>query len=190
MENYNLLKGQHPDYISLEQFCKICKIAKRSAKYLVDNGIVPAIDSGKKTRRYQIAIDDVIAYLQRRDREGSLIPTGVVTSGCHKPSTRKSFSRLVTQGQECEVTEFFRCICTNYPDVLTTADIAELLGLTKSTIIKMLDARHLKSITDTPKYLIPKKYLLEFVATRRFLALSSDSEAYKALIEKFEVWRD
>ena len=189
MENYNLLKGQYPNYISLEQFCKICKVAKRSAKYLVDNGIVPAIDSGKKTRRYQIAIDDVIAYLYRRDREGSLIPTGVVTSGFHKPSTRKSFSRLVTLGHEHEVTEFFRYICSDYPDVLTTADIAGLIGLTKSTVLKMITAGNLKSISSETKHFIPKVYLFEFVSTHRFLALSSDSETYKALIEKFEAWR-
>ena len=98
MKNYSHLKRQYPGYISLDQFHKICKIAKRSAKYLVDSGIVPAIDSGKKTHRYQIAIEDVIAYLRRRDREGSMIPTGLLTSGQREPSICASFSRLVELG--------------------------------------------------------------------------------------------
>jgi|GEM_PF-4351594 len=31
--------------------------------------------------------------------------------------------------------------------------------------------------------------LFEFVATRRFLALSSDADAYREMLESFEVWR-
>jgi len=189
MKNYSHLKRQYPGYISLDQFHKICKIAKRSAKYLVDSGIVPAIDSGKKTHRYQIAIEDVIAYLRRRDREGSMIPTGLLTSGQREPSTRVSFSRLVELGEENQVAEFFQHITTDYPDVLTVADIVKLSGIGKSTILKMLEAGHLKSITNSPKHLIPKAYLFEFVATRRFLALSSDSDAYREVLESFEVWR-
>jgi len=189
MKNYSHLKRQYPGNVSLDQFHRICKIAKRSAKYLVDNGIVPAIDSGKKTHRYQIAIDDVIAYLRRRDREGSMIPTGLLTSGQRKPSTRASFSRLTALGQESEVAEFFCHICIDYPDVLTTSDIVELTGIGKSTILKMLEVGHLKSITNSPKHLIPKPYLFEFVSTRKFLALSSDSDAYKELLKSFEVWR-
>lgn len=189
MKNYSHLKRQYPGYISLDQFYKICKIAKRSAKYLVDNGIIPSIDSGKKTHRYQIAIEDVIVYLRRRDREGSMIPTGLLTSGQREPSTRASFSRLVALGQESEVAEFFLHICADYPDVLTTADIVELTGIGKSTVLKMLEAGHLKSISSSPRHLIPKQYLFEFIASRRFLALSSNSDAYREVLKSFEVWR-
>lgn len=189
MKKYSYLKRQYPGYVSLDQFYRICKIAKRSAKYLVDNGIVPAIDTGKKTHRYQIAVDDVITYLRCRDREGSMIPTGLLTSGQREPSTRVSFSRLVALGQESVVAEFFQHTCADYPDVLTTADVVKITGISKSTILKMLETGHLKSISDNPR-LIPKAYLYEFVATRKFLALSSDSDAYKEVLEKFEMWRN
>ena len=39
MEKYQALKEQYPDYVSLDQFYRICGIAKRSALYLVQNGI-------------------------------------------------------------------------------------------------------------------------------------------------------
>ena len=56
------MRTQYTDPISLDQLRVICKIAKRSARYLVENGIIPAVDTGRKTWRHQIAIDDVIAY--------------------------------------------------------------------------------------------------------------------------------
>lgn len=49
--------------ITKEQFCRICHISKRHAKYLLDSGLVKCMDSGKKTRRYTIQAKDVWAYL-------------------------------------------------------------------------------------------------------------------------------
>ena len=57
---YESLREKYPEFISLDQLHKVCGIAKRSAKYLVDNGIIPYQDTGRQTWRYKIAIDDVI----------------------------------------------------------------------------------------------------------------------------------
>jgi len=92
MKKYEELKTQYPEYISLDQFYRICKIAKRSAIYLIQHGIVPSITTDKKTWRYKIKIDDVITYLQRRDEVGSMIPRGAATSRKKKFAEIKLFS--------------------------------------------------------------------------------------------------
>lgn len=108
-KNYEQLRAQYPEYISLDQFYKICHIAKRSAQYLVQHGIVPAVDTGKRTWRYQIAIADVIAYLQQRDEQcSSMIPPGAASSRpSRSQNTPLSFSSLVKQGKETEVYRYF-----------------------------------------------------------------------------------
>jgi len=193
MEKYATLKNQYPDLLSLDQVHRICRIAKRTARYLVENGIIPAIDTGKKTWRYQIAIDDVITYLDRRDKFGSMIPPGAVTSRYRereaKMNNRKSFSELVTQGQEQELAKYFSFIYKNYDDVLTTADIVEMTGLDKSTVQKLLRSGHIKSLERRPTYLVPKQYLLDFVVTRRFLEAKSNSETFKKILGGFEIWK-
>lgn len=93
MEKYETLKNQYPEFISLDQLYRICRIAKRSALYLIQHGIIPAIDTGRTTWRYKIAIDDVITYLQRREQTGSMIrmiPMGAVTSRRHKQTGGRS----------------------------------------------------------------------------------------------------
>ena len=121
MKKYEKLKTKYPSYISLEQLCTICHIAKRTARYLVTNGIIPSIDTGRKTWRYKILIDDVITYLRQREQKGSMVPKGAVNS--RKTSRRKrSFSQEIAPGDEHEVVEYFTCIYADYPDVLTTAD--------------------------------------------------------------------
>ena len=193
MQNYTELKKKYPDYICLDELSRICKIAKRSARYLVEHGIIPAIDTGKKTWRYQIAIDDVIAYLDRREKFGSVIPPGAVTSRYReresKMNNRKSFAELVTQGQEHEIAEYFSFIYAEYGEVLTTLEVAEMTGLHKNTVQKYAKAGHIKWLERRPTYLIPKQYLLEFVVTRRFIEAKSESETFKKILGGFEIWK-
>ena len=177
MKKYESLKEQYPEYVSLDQMYRICKIAKRSALYLVKHGIIPAVDRNQKTWRYKIALDDVITYLRRREQLGSMIPPGAVTSRQYvkKVGVRKSFSQLVVPGRESEVAEYFSYIYADYEEVLTTADVAEMTGLNKSSIMKLAKAGLIKSLTNMPRYLIPKQYLMEFVVTRRFLEAKTNS---------------
>ena len=195
MENYEELKTQYPEYISLDNLYKICKISKRSAVYLVKHGIIPAIDTGKQTWRYKIAVTDVITYLQQRDKLGNMIPPGAVSSrkkdrSNYQYGNRKSFAELVTQGYENEVAEYFNFIYADNQEILTTNDIADMTGLNRGTIMKLAQKGLIKSIADKPKYLIPKQYLLEFVVTRRFLEAKTHSELFKKILGGFEIWKN
>jgi excisionase family DNA binding protein len=192
MQNYTALKDKYPDFLCLDELSRVCKIAKRSARYLVEHEIIPAIDTGKQTWRYQIAIDDVISYLMRRDQFGSMIPPGAVTSRYKTrkyTGNRKSFSEMVKKGQEHKIAEYFSFIYAEYGEVLTTLDVAEMTGLHKNTVQKLAKSGHIKWLERRPTYLIPKQYLLEFVVTRRFLEAKSDTEAFKKLLGGFEIWK-
>jgi len=193
MDSYETLKNQYPSYISLDQLYVICKIAKRTARYLVTNGIIPAIDTGRKTWRYKISIDDVITYLRQRDQFGSLVPVGAVTSKKKKnyaTGKRSSFAQLMMYGQEKSVVGYFDHLCSEYGDVLSVCDIADITGLHKKTLLRLLKAGHIKSMASSPRYIIPKSYLLEFVSTKRFRDIRTSSEKFIKLIEGFEAWRN
>ena len=192
--NYNALRNQYPDFLSLDELRRVCRISPRSARYLVENGIIPAIDTGKITWRYKIDIDDVITYLQQREVHGSMIPPGAVTSRNNiKKSSgityRKSFSELVKPGQERIIAEYFRFVFADWGDVLTTVDIADMTGLRRGTVLKLAKSGHIRSIESSPKYLVPKKYLLEFVVTPRFIEARSNSDEFKKVLGGFEIWK-
>ena len=61
--DYSALLMEYPEVISKEQVYRICHISKRKATWLLENGIIPCKDSGKKTRRFQVRTIDVINYL-------------------------------------------------------------------------------------------------------------------------------
>jgi excisionase family DNA binding protein len=189
-EKYGELRNEYPEYISLDQLYRICRICKRSALYLIKNGIIPSIDTGKKTWKYKILINDVIEYLRYRDRYGSMIPPGAVSSRTNKrTSDRKSFAYIVYPGQAGEIATYFKYIYAEYDDILTVNDVTDMTGLNKSTIQKMLRAGHIKSTMVRPKYLIPKQYLLEFVVTRKYIEARTKSEHFMKILGGFEIWK-
>ena len=58
---------EYPEYITKEQMYRICHISKKTCLFLLQSGLVPNIDSGRKTRCYKIKTTDVLQYLRDRD---------------------------------------------------------------------------------------------------------------------------
>ena len=187
MNKYENLRTEYPAYISLDQLHMICRIAKRTARYLVTNGIIPAIDTGRKTWRYKISIDDVIVYLRKRDKQGSMVPVGA--TGSRTTKLRKSFAQAVALGQEQEVVDYFEYVYADYPDVLTAHDMATMTGLHKKSFQRIISAGQIKVLASEPRYIIPKVYFWEFIGSRRFIDCWSSSEEFIKILEGFEVWK-
>ena len=109
MKKYESLKAKYPERISLNQLYQICRISKRSARYLLKNGVIPCIEnSGNKTWRYSIAIDDVITYLRRREQWGSMIPKGMANNAREK----KHLPPICTDDKK-KVISYFRIYVEN-----------------------------------------------------------------------------
>ena len=77
--DYSALLKDYPPIISKDQLYRICHISKRKATWLLENGIIPCEDSGKKTRRFKIRIIDVIQYLETLENspEQIVVPVGI-----------------------------------------------------------------------------------------------------------------
>lgn len=58
VSKYRYLLNQYPETVQKEQFRIICHISKRTARYLLQSGLVPCVQSGKKTRNYTIIRTD------------------------------------------------------------------------------------------------------------------------------------
>jgi len=126
--------------------------------------------------------------MQNRENAECLIPKGAVSSR-KAASSRSSFSQVLAPGREHEVAEYFAFLYADSSDVLTVADIVRMTGLLKTTVIKHLCTGHIRSISSSPRYLVPKVYLLDFVASQHFIELRTDSQEFKRILVGFEEWR-
>ena len=74
----------YPDPMSRNDFRIVCHIGTRTSLYLLQSGLVPCKNNGKKTRCYKIAKKDVAEYLYRRESATPRPAGGITTT----PSTR------------------------------------------------------------------------------------------------------
>ena len=80
-----------PETLSKEQFYKLCHISKSTALHLLQSGIVPCVNSGMKTRCYQIKKEDVQEYLSKR----AIFPEAYsAPSGWYCSNNKKSYKRV------------------------------------------------------------------------------------------------
>lgn len=187
MGTYDHLRSQFPEQVSLEQMYKICHMAKRSAKYLLDNGIVPCVDSGKKTCRYMIKIDDIIVYLESRARIGTQIPNGALTS--RKSQHRFSFASIILNASnEVEVKHYFEFLYADFPDVVDTTDLVEMTGFHKSHLLKLLKSGEIEALNIDNTYFIPQSCVLNFVSSSHYLNSKSNSPKFLRILGGFEKW--
>lgn len=190
-KKYAKLFEEYPEYISLDQMRVICRIAKRTARFLLENGIVPCENTGKKTWRYKIKLVDVIAYLQEREEVGSRLPSGMLSS--RSPYIPK-VPLIREAAMRDQLSDYFQYIYENYPELLLTPDASEMTGLDKATILSRIRSGDLKAKMVTHlgvnKYIIAKQDLIAFTSSASFLEARTTSETFKKIIGGFEIWHN
>lgn len=177
---------QYPEYITKDQMYRICHISKKTCLFLLESGLVPNIDSGKKTRRFKIKTTDVIQYLHDRDDYPELYkaPDGFyMRDGCKKAP---SFEDVFTKEDLTSMREYYEMLLKDYPDVLNVRQVAQFTGYGESSVAKWCSKQELKNFFIRQKFQIPKEYLLDFLVSRYFIGIAVKSEKHKMFNEQLK----
>ena len=178
----------YPDPMSRNDFRIACHIGTRTSLYLLQSGLVPCKNNGKKTRCYKIAKKDVAEYLYRRESDPMRYtpPSGwYYNYPKHKKPAASLERKLNYKGEERLLAkEWYEQQLANYPDVLTVAQVCEVTGYQRHTILKWCSKGLLKTILQTPKYMIPKVWLLEFVTSDFFNEIGRKCGKHYAAIKE------
>ena len=182
---YQQILASYPEYISKDQMYRICHISKRTCQYLLESGIVPNIDSGKKTRRFKIKTADVVEYLRRRQVSPSLYhaPTGYYSK------KTLYFDEVFTEEDLQNMRGFYEALLFNHPDVLTTMQVAAFTGYNKNSVSSWCSKGVLKAFFLKQSYHIPKEYLIDFLASKSFICIAVQSNRHKWFNEQIRRMR-
>lgn len=120
---YQWVIDEYPPVITKDQLYKICHISKRTASHLLENGLIPCQCSGKKTRKYKIAIADVEEYLKRCDLTPNDYTALENWYGCKvkKTNKKKPFRFPKDMQQQQQLLEYAVVYLEDYDDVLSIA---------------------------------------------------------------------
>ena len=114
------------EYVTQEQVRLMLHISKRKAKYMLDNGIIHCINTGKKTRQYRVKVSDIEYYMEHPyDFAVGMFPSG----SKHKP-VKKEAVRLDDE----VVREYYLKLLSKENDMLSVQEISKLTGYSTSAI--------------------------------------------------------
>ena len=184
---YEQMLAAYPDPMSRVQLRKAAHIGTRTSQYLLQSGLVPCVNTGKKTRCYKIAKKDVIQYLKDREHR----PQDYLPPSKWYHHAKQSFAKPCTHGWHIDysrtprkqVERWYERQFKALPDVLDVKTVSALLGYNPKTVMHWCSAGLLKSIMQKPKYLIPKRWLIEFAASDAYNNIHRKSEKHSAAIE-------
>lgn len=141
MNDYGYLREEYPPILSSEQVRKILHISKRKCAEMLHNGVIPCVDTNKKTRRYFITLDDVIAYINSSEESQNAV----------KPKQPPSDFR------DKLADEWY-----NVPDVLTITDVATITGYSANAVDRWIVKGSLRSAIVQTGLITCREWLIDF----------------------------
>ncbi len=174
-EYYSEILKKYPEYITKDQMYRICNISKKTCLFLLENKLVPNIDSGKKTRRFKIKTTDVINYLKDREINPGLYraPSGYYIEYDKQKIT--DFALAFSKDNRIAIRLFYENKLIEYPDVMDIYEVAEFTGYNKNSVIRWCNKGYLKYFNILQKYKIPKEYLLDFLISDYYINIFKKS---------------
>lgn len=172
---YQDILEQYPIYMTKDQMYRICHISKKTCLFLLESGLVPCLDSGKKTRRFKIKTTDVIHYLEDRDIHPEYYkpPEGYYKQP-HIPQPR-----ALSEHDLLVMRQFYEKELASWPDVMTIKQVSAFTGYGKTSVERWCSKQHLKSFYIKRRYYIPKEYLIGFLVSGFFICSSVKAEGHK-----------
>ena len=122
------------EYLSGDQLYRFLHISKRKMKYLLENGYIPVIDTGKKTYRYKVKKCDAEKFKDRMELEsGFLVELKGRFGSCDSFTTAELVHALKDDERE-EFRKFLTKLWKKYPDALPAKKAAELADISAQRV--------------------------------------------------------
>jgi hypothetical protein len=170
MSKYDYLREQYPQAVSKEQLYKICGIAKDTAWIFLHSGVIPCKDTGRKTRRYSIQLDDVISFLEKRDN--GQVPTRGELKFL-RPKNPDIRDGVVWKRYK---ERYFRELLRSMPDAVSPQEMGEAIGLSKTIIHQNVLHGIIEAAIVGRCYMIPKESVLAFMMSNQYQDGNGSSE--------------
>lgn len=171
------LKTTYPDEITKDQFYRICHISKKTASYLLDCGLVPCTNSGKKTRKYKIRLDDVIAFLDAREKNPLAFKAPDNFYSCNAYNPYAINIERVSKNKDI-FRRFLKKQLADYADVISPSKVSEITGYSTKSVALWCENGKLKSFNIFNRIKIPKEYLLDFLTSDEAFLIAKKSRKH------------
>ena len=173
---------ENEKYINKEELRIMLHISKRKASWMLENGVIPCINSGKKTRQFKIKLSDVEEFV----RTGKEINAPVGQFSAAKYNKRKLIHTRLTEQELAIFREYLTYKFRHKPDALTIIQAKKLIGYSASTISGYVSSGKIKGVTYFSHFILPKDDLIAFLTSAYGNKIVNKSKAHTKLIDDWK----
>lgn len=178
MSDYSFLADKYPEYVSKDQFYRIAHISKATAKYYLDNGFIPCRASKKKTRRYRIALKDIIFFMEERDKSPEKYYLPKHFNNPFLTGEERQRKRMPRNGNYADSYKLKRANeiknyrhyleqqFADYPDMMTKAQIRQVTGHSIPVLNTWIKSGKVKYIYTRSTHFVQKKSVISYLYDR------------------------
>ncbi len=180
----------YPPILTLENVRVILRISKRKASWMLKNGYIKCKDSGKKTRQFQIDVNDLLDYIRRVEEDdiSVRVPTGLFNG---KPAATHHEDAIIAPKiiHESPPDDFCDWLADEWCDeneMLTTEEIALLTGYRQQTVQEWQKEKKLKSVFAQTKLVITKQWVIDFYTTYGYQIQNKSNKHILLLLKYYQ----
>ncbi|MCM1054548.1 MAG: hypothetical protein NC394_03400 [Bacteroides sp.] len=152
------------EYLSGDQLYRFLHISKRKMKYLLENGYIPVIDTGKKTYRYKVKLCDAEKFKERMDKDSKLLGELKGRFGSKDTSAKPNSDYIINDDEREKFREFLTKQWGKYPDALPAKKAAELAGISPQRVNELVRKGVLYGVCIGGAQYLAKERFVEYVA--------------------------
>lgn len=190
MKYFEAIRREYPETISKDQFYRIAHISKATALHLLQSGLVPCRDTGKKTRRYTIRTDDVIYYMIDRELHPARYHAPDLwyqkRSGHYNSriTYRNELTKL-SDDERAALRVYLENELKDYGDLMTVVEVVEAIGYCDTSLHRWCNEKKLKAFKISGRLLVPKISLVDFLLSQYSFDITRKTWKHTILIKSF-----
>ena len=169
--------GQYLTGCQLRQYLHI---STRKLKALMENNIIPHVDTGLKTHKYLVRYEDAEYYASHRDlkKEYEITP---------KQKPQKSRSKLHPLPDSDLLSQYLWYKWRHRPDALTTPEIIKMLGISNQQIGRLIRKNILYATKISETRYCSKSSLIRYASSEHAIRYIRNA-TYVSLLKQSQNW--
>ena len=176
-----------PEKLTGEQVRCILHIGKKKCAWMLNNGFIKCQNSGKKSRKYTVLKEDLLAFIDDSAKHPEKYVTPYAAFSTAKEVKNKKRKRQKA-GFPTSLPDDFRPWLEQEfekkSDALTVAQVIKITGYVKNTVDQWIRKGWLKSVQAQSGQIVPKVWLIDFYCGYGY-SIGKMSDKHVRLMRRF-----
>lgn len=177
--------NEKAELLSGEKLYKYLHMSKRRVKWLLENGFLPYVDTGKATHRYFIKKCDAEDFKKKLEKYPMLLNNQEGSFSSKGNDINRNFVEEITDDKSRRFKRYLSELWKKEPDALPDRRAAELVGFSQQAIYRLCDQGKVYGVKVENKRYCSKESLITYFSSKEMMAKPNQSERYAGIVNDF-----